>query len=96
MTRRRLSPHCRVLLLDLSRYLEGELTPARACALARHLDGCPCCGAIADRLKRTITACRAAGHTRLPADVRSRARARIRHLLHRLEDTHDTRRTRRS
>mgnify|MGYP000147279206 CR=1 FL=1 len=93
MTRRRLSPHCRVLLLDLSRYLEGDLTPARACALARHLDGCPCCGAIADRLKRTIKACRAAGHTRLPANVRSRARARIRHLL---EDNHDAPRTRRS
>lgn len=93
MTARRMSPHCRALLLQLSRHLEGELSPARARAVARHLDGCECCGAMADRLRRTMAACRAAGQLRLPAAVRARARARIRHLM---EDSHDARRPRRS
>lgn len=93
MSARRMSPHCRALLMELSRHLEGELTPARARAVAKHLDGCECCGTMAERLKRTIAACRAAGQPRLPADVRARARARIRHLM---EDSHDASRPRRS
>ena len=93
MTPRRPSPHCRALLLQLSRHLEGELTPARAREVARHLENCECCGAMAERLTRTIAACRAAGQPRLPAAVRARARARIKRLM---EDSNDASRTRRS
>lgn len=78
---RRPSPHCRALLLELSRHLDGDLTPARRRKIERHLEACTCCGPMAARLRRTIAACRAAGAVRLPAAVRARARARIRVLM---------------
>lgn len=86
------TPHCRALLLELSRHLDGELTPARRRVIERHLDQCDCCGTLASRLRRTIDACRASGSARLPADVRVRARARITRLM---EKRHDHTRTRR-
>jgi anti-sigma factor RsiW len=84
------SPHCRALLLELSRHLDGELTAARRRAIERHLAQCDCCGTLASRLRRTIDACRASGRARLPADVRVRARARITRLM---ENRHDHART---
>ena len=78
---RRPSPHCRALLIELSRHLEGELTPARRRTIERHLEACTCCGPMAARLRRTIAACRAAGAVTLPAAVRARARARIKLLM---------------
>lgn len=93
MTRaRRPSPHCRALLLELSRHLDGELTAARRRAIDRHLADCDCCGTMAARLRRTIAACRASGGVRLPGPIRARARARIRTLM---EDAHDRTRTHR-
>ncbi|HEX6324826.1 MAG TPA: zf-HC2 domain-containing protein [Vicinamibacterales bacterium] len=87
------SPHCRALLLELSRHLDGELTAPRRRAIERHLAACDCCGTLAVRLRRTIDACRASGSPRLPADVRARARARITRLM---ETRHDHTRTDRS
>jgi anti-sigma factor RsiW len=75
------SPHCRALLLELSRHLDGELTAVRRRAIERHLARCGCCGTLAVRLRRTIDACRASGRARLPAGVRARARARIKQLM---------------
>jgi anti-sigma factor RsiW len=72
---------CRSLLEQLSRYIDGELTPAQRRSLAAHLRRCPCCQTMADGLKHTVDACRKAGTARLPADVRQRARARIATLL---------------
>jgi anti-sigma factor RsiW len=77
-TRRR---HCLDLLGELSDYLDGELSPARCRAIDRHLDACPCCGEIADSIRRAVTVCRQAGITRLPPAMRSRARQRIADLL---------------
>ena len=76
------SARCRSLLLELSRYLDGELTPARRHTIERHIEKCTCCGTMAGRLRQTLAACRAAGPKRLPRAVKSRAAARIRALLH--------------
>ena len=75
------SPRCRALLLELSRYLDGELTPARRRTVARHIKTCECCGTMSGRLRATIAACRAEGGTQPPRSVRARAAARIKALL---------------
>lgn len=62
-------------------YLDGELPGARARAIARHLETCEGCEARARRLRTMLETCRAAGCRKLPADVRARARARVRALL---------------
>ena len=72
---------CRELLGELFDYLDGELSGARYRALERHLDRCPCCGELAENLRKAVAICRAAGASRLPAAVRARARARITALL---------------
>jgi anti-sigma factor RsiW len=69
------------LLEELSSYLDGELSPSRCAAMEAHLASCPCCGVLADRLRRAVAICRVSGMSRLPADVRSRAKARISDLL---------------
>ena len=75
------SDRCRSLLEQLSKYLDDELPPAQRRSLSAHLRRCPCCQTMADSLKHTVETCRKAGTTRLPADVRVRARARIATLL---------------
>ena len=72
---------CRTLLLELSRYLDGELTPSRRRTVERHVAECDCCKTMAARLRQTVAACRAAGGGRPPRDVRSRAADRIRALI---------------
>jgi anti-sigma factor RsiW len=62
-------------------YLDGELPAARARAIARHLADCERCGAQARRLRTMLETCRAAGCRKLPADVRARAKARVKALL---------------
>jgi len=75
------SARCRTLLLELSRYLDGDLTPARRQAIERHINACACCGTMAARLRRTMAACRAEGKRRPPRAVMSRAAERIRALV---------------
>ena len=67
------SARCRRLLRELSRYLDGDLTPARRRTVERHINGCVCCGTMAARLRRTVAACRAEGKRRPPRGVMSRA-----------------------
>ncbi len=82
MTRqKRTTARCRALCLELSRYLDGDLTPARRRALQRHLRDCAGCGDMEACLRKTMAACRAEGKARLPRAVRSRAAARIKALL---------------
>lgn len=80
-TTRRPSAQCRALLAEVSKYLDGDLTPARRRTLERHVKACACCGTIEACLRKTIAMCRAEGKTRLPREVRSRAAARITALL---------------
>jgi len=75
------SVRCRKLLLELSRYLDGELTPARRRTVERHVAACDCCRTMAARLRQAVAACRAAGGRRPPPDVRSRAADRVRALI---------------
>ncbi len=62
-------------------YLDGELSAVQARAMARHVHTCAACAARARRLRAMLDACRSAGCKKLPADVRSRARARARELM---------------
>jgi anti-sigma factor RsiW len=73
--------HCRDLLEQLSRYIDGELHDVDRRAVTLHLKRCPCCEEFVESLRRTVTVCRQAGQRRLPTDVRARARARIADLL---------------
>jgi len=75
------SARCRARLLELSGYLDGELSPARRRTIERHLNRCVCCGTLAARLLKTMAACRAEAKKRPPPELRSRAAARIRSLL---------------
>jgi len=72
---------CVALLEELSMYLDGELSAKQCQVIEAHLDRCPCCGHLADRLRRAVAICRASGMKRLPGDVRRRAKARITELL---------------
>jgi anti-sigma factor RsiW len=75
------SPRCRALLLELSRYLDGELSPARRRIIERHITSCVCCGIMEVRLRTVVAACRAEGHQRPPRAVTARAAQRIKKLL---------------
>jgi anti-sigma factor RsiW len=80
-TRHRPSADCRVRLLELSRYLDSDLTAARRRTIERHLAACACCKTMAWRLELTRVACRTAKGRPLPRKVRLRAAERIRALL---------------
>ena len=80
------SARCRALLLELSRYLDGELTPARRRMVERHIERCACCETMAGRLRRTVAACRGEGKRPPPRAVMSRAAARVRALIARPPD----------
>lgn len=75
------SARCRTLLVELSRYLDGDLTPGRRRTVERHIKACACCGTMSARLTKTMAACRAEGKRRPPRDVMSRAAERIRLLI---------------
>ena len=81
MTPRRPSPHCRALLAELSRHLDGDLSAARRRDIERHLADCHCCEEMAARLRLTSAVCRRTAPRPMPARVRARAEARIRALL---------------
>lgn len=72
---------CRDLVVTISDYVGGDLTPARCRQLEAHLADCPCCDRFAGSLRKAIAVCRASGEARLPTAVQRRAKARIRELL---------------
>jgi anti-sigma factor RsiW len=75
------SARCRTLLVELSRYMDGDVTAARRRTVERHIKACACCGTMAARLRKTMAVCRAEGKRRAPRDVMSRAAERIRMLI---------------
>ena len=75
------SARCRTLLVELSRYLDADLTPARRRTLERHIKACACCATMAARMRRTVAVCRVDGKRRPPSDVMARATERIRVLI---------------
>jgi anti-sigma factor RsiW len=68
-------------LLELSRYLDGELSPSRRRIVERHIASCACCGTMELRLRTVVAACRAEGHEPLPRAVTASAARRIKKLL---------------
>lgn len=80
MARQRASGECPERRL-LSRYLDGEMTRARCAEFEAHLRDCRSCAVIARRLRAALHTCRKTRGPKLPADVRRRARARIKALL---------------
>jgi hypothetical protein len=72
---------CRAMLTQISQWLDGDLKGSQRKVLAAHVRHCPCCEGVARELQRTVDACHKAGRTRLPRDVRERARQRIADLL---------------
>jgi len=80
-TERLTTPECRERIQEISDYLDGDLSPAHAAALERHLDACGCCTDFATSLRQAVLACRQAGLCQLPEDVRARARQRIAELM---------------
>lgn len=79
--RKRPSAKCRPLLMEMSRYLDDQLSPARRRSVEAHIASCRCCGSMAARLRTVVAACRAEGRRRPPRAVMTRAAARIRELL---------------
>jgi anti-sigma factor RsiW len=79
-TSARPSPACRRRLMELSRYLDGELSPARRRTIEQHIGDCACCATMARRMRQTVAACRAEGRRRPPRAVLSQAALRIRAL----------------
>jgi anti-sigma factor RsiW len=75
------SARCRTLVLELSRYLDGDLSASRRRIVERHVAECDCCGTMTARLRQAIAACRAAGAKRPPRAVRARAAARVKALM---------------
>ena len=74
------SRRCRTLLLEISRYLDGELSPARRRLVEQHIAGCTCCDTMAQRLQTVIRMSRDERKTP-PRDVMRRAAARVRRLI---------------
>jgi len=73
--------NCREMFNRVSAYLDGELPAAECREIERHCQGCDRCAEFIDSLRHTVGLCREAGQRPLPADVRSRAKARIRELM---------------
>ena len=74
---------CKVILANISAYLDGELERTACDAIERHCQGCPTCAALVNGLRDTIGLCRQAASVPLPETVRQRARDSIRQLLNR-------------
>ena len=80
-TQTRPPARCRKLLLELSRYLDGELTPARRRQVEQHIGACECCGTMTVRLRQIVATCRAEGGRRPPRHVIAGAAHRIKALI---------------
>ena len=72
---------CRAVLVEFSKYLDGEQTPVTCRRIERHLAACPSCAAATDQIRKVVASCRAMKGQRLPEDVRRRASARVKALL---------------
>jgi anti-sigma factor RsiW len=60
--------HCRELFEKMSEYIDGELDPAAAADIRRHLADCPHCAVCRDTLQRTVDLCRNLPDRPVPPD----------------------------
>lgn len=68
---------CQEVLLDLDRYIEGTLPPARLDLVVAHVRDCPRCAAFGEAYARTVTALRALPTPDLPATATTRLLERL-------------------
>jgi RNA polymerase sigma-70 factor (ECF subfamily) len=66
---------------SISRFLEGELSPAACESLRTHVASCADCGEACESLRRVLGECRAWGRQQLPPEIGERVRAEIRRVL---------------
>lgn len=65
----------------LSRYMEGELTPAVCERMQEHVSQCPACGGTCESLRSVLGACRANGERPLPDELRKAVRSAVKMAL---------------
>jgi len=65
----------------LSRYVEGELSPAVCARMEQHVHACPSCGEACATLREVLGACRAYGERPLTPDVRAAVKQAVRDVL---------------
>jgi predicted anti-sigma-YlaC factor YlaD len=72
---------CRAVLLEFSKYLDGEQSLANCRRIERHLRSCASCAAATDQIRHVVASCRQLKQPRLPEDLRARAARRVKALL---------------
>ncbi len=72
---------CRTILVEFSKYLDGEQSPASCERIERHLESCASCAAATAQIRKVVASCRELKEQRLPEEVRLRASQRIKALL---------------
>lgn len=75
------TPHCRALMLEVSRLIDGELNARDRRRVEAHVAACTCCGRMATGLRRTLAALQAEKSKALPRAVRTKAAQQARKLL---------------
>jgi RNA polymerase sigma-70 factor (ECF subfamily) len=65
----------------ISRYLEGEISPAVCARLERHVSECSACGAACEALRTALVHCRAWRDEPVPAEVGEKVRQALRVLI---------------
>lgn len=68
---------CRLLLRELSAYLDGEAEESLCREIERHMTECENCRVVVDTLARTIKLYRMSSHAYLPHDARQRLYAAL-------------------
>ena len=71
-------PTCRDVLALLTDYMDGDLPPAVAADLTRHLEGCVACGSYLESLRTTRAAVHLLRCDQVPEEVHERLRAFLR------------------
>jgi anti-sigma factor RsiW len=72
---------CRAVLLEFSKYLDGEQSQVSCRRIERHLQSCASCATATDQIRKAVVSCRQMKKQPLPVDVRARAVLRVKALI---------------
>jgi anti-sigma factor RsiW len=70
---------CEELLAALNEYVDGTVDPALCREFEQHLAGCHACRLVVDNLRKSVTLYRDGKPCDLPAPIRERLHAALRH-----------------
>lgn len=73
--------HCPDTARMLSRYVEGELSPAVCARMETHVASCPACTGACESLRAVLGACRDYGKQSVPPEIRLAVRTAVKDLL---------------